>query len=142
MQYRLKYKTERLVEQLYFPSDTHRDRILPLLKSLCSGATEEDLPAAVQGVVSEHAAVRAAALSALSCVPLLGEGLPLPGVQQLVELYIARHDPHEENRGPAEQLWEQVSGAVVGINTEGRWLSSSLCCPKRLYDYLPHEPSV
>ena len=94
---------------IIFPhTRTHRDRILPLLKSLCSGATEEDLPAAVRGVVSEHASVRAAALSALSCVPLLGEGLPLPGAQQLVELYIARHDPHEENRGPAEQLWDQV----------------------------------
>ena len=135
-----------------------RDRILPLLKSLCSGASEEDLPAAVQGVVSEHAAVRSAALSALPCVPLLGEGMPPPGVpqvgsnschkawdkceweilyhrkpstdthssplisfpcpipsvpcSQLVELYIVRHDPHEENRAPAEELWEKVREGV------------------------------
>ena len=29
------------------------------------------------------------------------------GVDQLVELYISRHDPHEDNVAPAESLWSQ-----------------------------------
>ena len=28
-------------------------------------------------------------------------------MDQLVELYISRHDPHEDNVAPAEALWSQ-----------------------------------
>lgn len=84
----------------------YRDRIVPLLKQLCSGTTDEELPAAIAGAVAPQAHVRAAALAALPCVPLLGEGHPPPAVQQVAELYMARYDPAEDNQAPATALWQ------------------------------------
>ncbi|KAG1666477.1 hypothetical protein FOA52_004859 [Chlamydomonas sp. UWO 241] len=83
----------------------YKDRIVPLLSSLCAGAGDPELPAAVAGVVSPHAHVRSAALSALSRVPSIGEGQPPAGEGELVELYMARFDAHDDNVPLANELW-------------------------------------
>ena len=93
----------------------YRDRLPPLLASLCSGAaSEEDLSAAIHGLVARHAHVRAAASAALPLTPRLGEGLPPPGAQQLVEMYVARHDPHDPNVEPANTLWQSAGCQLPG----------------------------
>lgn len=84
----------------------------PLLRSLCSGATDEDLPAAVSGLLVGSAAVSASALLALSAVPTLAEGLPPENVEVLAVLALARHDVDEDNAAAAQQLWEQVGGLL------------------------------
>lgn len=70
--------------------------------------SDPELPAAVSGLLSGSAAVRATALAALPHVPTLAEGVPpeSPGVTAVLAL--ARHDVNEDNAAAAEALWEQV----------------------------------
>ncbi|KAG2444413.1 hypothetical protein HXX76_001166 [Chlamydomonas incerta] len=92
----------------------YRDRLVPLLRSLCAGCLEEDLPAATSGLTHPAPHVRAAALAALPSVPVLGEGaLPAGDVATAALLWLARNDTgSEENCAAAAALWE-LCGAVL-----------------------------
>lgn len=87
---------------------------MPLLRSLCAGCLEEDLPAATSGLTHPAPHVRAAALAALPSVPLLGEGaLPASDASTTALLWLARNDTgSEDNCGAAAALWE-LCGAVL-----------------------------
>ena len=50
-----------------------RDKVLPLLESLCRGVTDQEVPAALQGLLADSARTRSAALSALPLLPCLSE---------------------------------------------------------------------
>ncbi|GBF89654.1 hypothetical protein Rsub_02372, partial [Raphidocelis subcapitata] len=90
---------------------TRLDRLQPLLRSLCSGALEPELPAAAAGLLAAAPHVRAAALLALPSVPSLGEGLPPEG-DPLAVLHIARFDPSEANAEAARALWDDSGCAL------------------------------
>jgi hypothetical protein len=85
-----------------------RDRVQPLLRSLCSGVGEPELMAAVSGLLAGSAAVRASTLTALPHVPTLAEGLPPESGEVLAVMALARHDADEDNAAAAEALWTQV----------------------------------
>lgn len=51
-----------------------RDKVQPLLESLCRGVTDQEVPAALQGVLANSPRTRSAALSALPLLPCLSEG--------------------------------------------------------------------
>ncbi|KAG2489371.1 hypothetical protein HYH03_012201 [Edaphochlamys debaryana] len=85
----------------------YRDRLIPLLRSLCAGCLEDDLPAASRGLLHPAPHVRHAALAALPAVPLLAEGLlPAEDEGTAALLWAARSDAgSEENARDAEALW-------------------------------------
>lgn len=56
--------------------------------------------------------MRAAALEALPCVPSLGEGCAPEDIEEVVLLWLARHDPDEKNATAAMQLWDNC-GALL-----------------------------
>ncbi|GLC46160.1 hypothetical protein PLESTB_001196200 [Pleodorina starrii] len=94
----------------------YRDRIVPLLRSLCAGCLEDDLPAATSGLTHPAPHVRAAALAALPCLPLLAEpGLLPPGDDATAALlWLARSDVgSEDNAAAAAALWE-AAGVQLG----------------------------
>lgn len=90
-----------------------RDRVQPLLRSLCCGVGEPELVAAVSGLLAGSAAVRASALSALPHVPTLAEGLPPESGEVLAVMALARHDADEDNAAAAEALWTQVGVTLI-----------------------------
>ncbi|GFR52600.1 hypothetical protein Agub_g15197, partial [Astrephomene gubernaculifera] len=93
----------------------YRDRIIPLLRSLCAGCLEEDLPAATAGLTHPAPHVRAAALAALPAVPLLAEGLfPAGDDGTAALLWLARHDvASEANAAAATALWEACGAELT-----------------------------
>ncbi len=50
-----------------------REKIQPLLESLCRGTTDEEVPAAIQGLLANSPHTRLTALSALRQLPCLSE---------------------------------------------------------------------
>ena len=86
-----------------------RDRVQPLLQSLCSGVLEDELEAAASGLLAAGAHVRAAALAALPHVPTLAEGVAPPD-DIIVLLHLACHDVSETNVLMAQELWHKVRG--------------------------------
>jgi len=104
---------------------TPRDRVQPLLRSLCCGVTELELMPAVSGLLSGSAAVRATALTALPHVPTLAEGVAPEAQGVVAVLALARHDVNEDNAAAADALWEQVK---TGCGCGGGVLLS-LCQP-------------
>ncbi|KXZ48792.1 hypothetical protein GPECTOR_25g376 [Gonium pectorale] len=92
----------------------YRDRIVPLLRSLCAGCLEDDLDAATSGLLHPAPAVRAAALAALPSVPALAEGM-LPEADEAAAalLWLAAHDAgSEENASAASALWDSCGAAL------------------------------
>jgi hypothetical protein len=85
-----------------------RDRVQPLLRSLCAGVSEAELVPAVSGLLSGSAAVRATALAALPHVPTLAEGVAPESEEVTAVLALSRHDVNEDNAAAAEALWQQV----------------------------------
>ncbi len=85
----------------------YRDRVQPLLRSLCAGVADADLPAATAGLLAAAPHVRAAALIALPSVLSLAEGVPPQG-QPLADMHTARYDPSEANADAAAALWEDA----------------------------------
>jgi hypothetical protein len=85
-----------------------RDRVQPLLRSLCSGVSDPELVPAVSGLLAGSAAVRATALSALPHVPTLAEGVAPESAEVTAVLALARHDVNEDNAAAADTLWQQV----------------------------------
>ena len=58
-----------------------REKVQPLLESLCRGVTDQEVPAAIQGLLANSPHTRLAALSALPLLPCLSESekhLPSP----------------------------------------------------------------
>jgi hypothetical protein len=96
-----------------------RDRVQPLLRSLCSGVSDPELVPAVSGLLAGSAAVRATALSALPHVPTLAEGVAPESAEVAAVLALARHDVNEDNAAAADALWQQVS--FLG------WSSTCVC---------------
>jgi hypothetical protein len=109
-----------------------RDRVQPLLRSLCCGVADPELVPAVSGLLSGSAAVRATALTALPHVPTLAEGVAPESEEVVAVLALSRHDVNEDNAAAAETLWEQVRLDVAGTT----WLSTNktaavgsfICC--------------
>lgn len=85
---------------------THRDRVQPLLHTLCTGVTDDELPAAASGLLTGSALVRGAALSALPHVPTLAEGMSPADEQVIMMMYVACHDVSESLALSAHQLWQ------------------------------------
>jgi hypothetical protein len=81
--------------------------VQPLLRTLCTGVMDTDLPAAASGLLAGAAHVRAAALGALPAVPTLAEGLS-PADDIVVTLAVALHDVSEANAAAAQQLWDMA----------------------------------
>ncbi|GIL73837.1 hypothetical protein Vretimale_5312 [Volvox reticuliferus] len=92
----------------------YRDRIIPLLRSLCGGCLEEGLPAATSGLIHPAPHVRAAALAALPAVPLLAEGQLPPGDDVTVALlWLVRYDvASEANADAAAALWDSCGAEL------------------------------
>jgi hypothetical protein len=101
-----------------------RDRVQPLLRSLCAGATDAELPAATAGLLAPAAHVRAAALIALPHVPSLAEGVP-PGGPPLATLHLARFDPSEANAEGAAALWDDA-GCELPTGPGSAWFVEAL----------------
>ena len=53
-----------------------REKVQPLLQSLCRGVSEQEVPAALRGLLANSAHTRFAALSALHLLPCLPTGTP------------------------------------------------------------------
>ena len=51
-----------------------REKVQPLLQSLCRGVSEQEVPAALQGLLANSVHTRFAALSALHLLPCLPTG--------------------------------------------------------------------
>ena len=51
-----------------------REKVQPLLQSLCRGVSEQEVPAALQGLLANSGHTRFAALSALHLLPCLSTG--------------------------------------------------------------------
>ncbi|KAF8055816.1 hypothetical protein HT031_006591 [Scenedesmus sp. PABB004] len=90
-----------------------RDRVAPLLRSLCAGVGEPELMPAVSGLLAGSPAVRACALAALPSVPTLAEGVQPESGEALAVLALARHDSDETNATAAQELWAQA-GCSLG----------------------------
>ena len=71
----------------------HRRWIQPLLAELCSGLSDEDLPAALAGLLADSALVRSAALAALPSQPSLEAGECPADDAVTAVLWLAQHDP-------------------------------------------------
>ena len=65
---------------------------MPLLRSLCCGVSEAEMPAAVSGLLAGSAAVRACALGGLVNVPTLAEGVAPESSGVTAVLALDRHD--------------------------------------------------
>jgi len=97
--------------------------VQPLLRSLCAGVFDTDLPAATAGLLAAAPHVRAAALLALPSVPSLGEGVPPEG-EPLADLHTAKFDPSEANAEAATSLWEDVGCELP--SGEAEWFVAAL----------------
>ncbi len=71
----------------------HRRWVQPLLAELCSGLSDEDLPAALAGLLADSALVRSAALAALPSQPSLEAGECPADDAVTAVLWLAQHDP-------------------------------------------------
>ncbi len=71
----------------------HRRWVQPLLAELCSGLSDEDLPAALAGLLADSALVRSAALAALPLQPSLEAGECPADDAVTALLWLAQHDP-------------------------------------------------
>ncbi|GIL49256.1 hypothetical protein Vafri_5386 [Volvox africanus] len=113
----------------------YRDRIIPLLRSLCAGCLEEDLPAATSGLTHPAPHVRAAALAALPAVPLLAEGqMPSGDDGTVALLWMVHYDvASEENAAAAAALWHSC-GAELSRGALFR-LVEMLACEARDVQY-------
>ena len=67
--------------------------IQPLLAELCSGLGDEELPAALAGLLADSALVRSAALAALPSQPSLEAGECPADDAVTAVLWLAQHDP-------------------------------------------------
>lgn len=76
-----------------------------LCKCCAALSTEADVSAAAEGLLSSSKEVRAAALSALPCIPSLASALASPAL--LMRLFIAVHDSEEAVAQAAAELWQQ-----------------------------------
>ncbi|KAK9857624.1 hypothetical protein WJX84_011127, partial [Apatococcus fuscideae] len=85
----------------------YRARVEQLLERLCSGLLDEELPAALQGLLAGSAQVRASALAALHAVPCLAAGACPASPDSVVLLWMARCDVSEPNAVQAHIIWEQ-----------------------------------
>lgn len=85
---------------------TLTDKLLAVLTALCAGIDESELDSALEGLLSEHARVRAAAITALEYVPCLS-GMFVQRSQHIAcRLWLAMHDVEEKNAEMAERLWD------------------------------------
>ncbi|KAK9866109.1 hypothetical protein WJX84_009505 [Apatococcus fuscideae] len=105
-----KFPREESLAMLYhvlaiIPS--YRARVEQLLERLCSGLLDEELPAALQGLLAGSAQVRASALAALHAVPCLAAGACPTSSDSVVLLAMARCDVSEPNAVQAHIIWEQ-----------------------------------
>ena len=64
-----------------------------MLAELCSGVSDEELPAALSGLLADSALVRAAALAALPSQPSLEAGRCPTDDAVTAVLWLARNDP-------------------------------------------------
>lgn len=93
-----------------------RDRVVPLLSELCRGLKDDELPAAVGGLLLGSPAVRGAALAALPGVPLLNKGSPPPDPAVCAVLALARRDVDDDNAAAAEALWHQTHCSLDALH--------------------------
>lgn len=92
-----------------------RERVAPLLRALCSGVHDDDeLNAALDGLLCASAFVRAAALTALPSVPTLAEGLPPRHPDSIAVMFIACNDVSTSNADAAFQLWQKAHCKLQG----------------------------
>ncbi len=78
---------------------SYQDRVLPIMEALCRGCAAEQLSGAVVGVLAPQGHVRSAALTALSNVPVLAEGLCPEDDAVVSALWVAKHDVEGEIAG-------------------------------------------
>ena len=71
----------------------HRRWVQPLLAELCSGLSDEELPAALAGLLADSALVRSAALAALPSQPSLEAGECPADDAVTAVLWLAQNDP-------------------------------------------------
>ncbi|DBB12167.1 TPA: hypothetical protein ACH3X3_006274 [Trebouxia sp. C0006] len=93
----------------------YREKIGELLSQVCSGVGTEEVAAALQGLLAAAARVRAAAIVALLDVPVFAEGACPNDDNIVVILWLACHDPFEDNAEAAADLWE-YSGAHLAAS--------------------------
>lgn len=85
---------------------TLTDKLLAVLTALCEGIEEGELDSALEGLLSEHARVRAAAIKALEYVPCLSGKFVQRSHHLACRLWLAMHDVDEKNAEMAERLWD------------------------------------
>ena len=111
----------------------------PLLFEVAAGAGDDedggDAVAAtlLRGVESQFRAVRAAALAALLAAP------PAASSDAQRTLFLARHDPDDDNRATAEQVWTAYG---LAQSKEAGSSGGSKVPPADLLRYLTHEAAA
>ena len=107
-----------------------RDRVQPLLGELCAGAAEDDLLAAVSGLLAASASVRDAALTALPAVPAIAASSCPADPSITAVLWLAKHDASPGESALPGQPTRPPTCYTCGFS----WPVSGKCCVWMLSD--------
>ncbi|GBG78816.1 hypothetical protein CBR_g28040 [Chara braunii] len=106
---------QRMIRVLYHALGCvplYQERIRHILRELAKGLGDEQVSDALDGLYSSHSHVRAACLDSLEFIPALESGRAPPNSAVASALWMAMHDPDEQNTQAGEDIWDMYGHSL------------------------------